>query len=87
MIALVLAAFLSQPPQLSGVVVDSTGAPLPGALITMGLYRLAGDATKLPMQMTVPLALNVLAMAVTMCCVSGAIALRKIRSADPAEIF
>ena len=29
----------------------------------------------------------VLALAIVMCCVSGAIALRKIRSADPAEIF
>jgi putative ABC transport system permease protein len=30
---------------------------------------------------------SVLLLAVVMCCASGAIALRKIRSADPAEIF
>ena len=60
---------------------------LPGLLITMGLYRLAGDATKLPLQMTMPLALSVAGLAIAMCCISGAIALRKIRSADPAEIF
>ncbi len=60
---------------------------VPGILISMALYRLAGDATKLPMQMTVALASYVLLLAVAMCCVSGAIALRKIRSADPAEIF
>jgi len=60
---------------------------IPGALITAALYRVAGDATNLPMQLSVPLALYVFALAVAMCCVSGAIALRRIRSADPAEIF
>ena len=34
-ITLLLAALLTQPPQLSGVVMDSTGAPLPGALVTI----------------------------------------------------
>ena len=60
---------------------------VPGIAITLALYRVAGDATKLPMQMTAPLAGSVLFLAIAMCCVSGAIALRKIRSADPAEIF
>ena len=60
---------------------------LPGLLISLGLYRLAGDATQLPMQMTLPLAGSVVLLAIIMCCVSGGIALRKIRSADPAEIF
>jgi ABC-type antimicrobial peptide transport system permease subunit len=39
------------------------------------------------LQLTAPTAGFVLALAVVMCCLSGAIALRKIRSADPAEIF
>jgi putative ABC transport system permease protein len=60
---------------------------LPGIAISATLYRIAADATKLPMQMTLPLAVFVVALAVAMCCVSGGIALRKIRSADPAEIF
>jgi putative ABC transport system permease protein len=60
---------------------------VPGIAITLALYRVAGDATKLPMQMTAPLAGSVLCLAIAMCCVSGGIALRKIRSADPAEIF
>jgi putative ABC transport system permease protein len=60
---------------------------VPGVLICLGLYRLAGDATRLPMEMTLPLAASVLALAVVMCGASGAVALRKIRSADPAEIF
>jgi putative ABC transport system permease protein len=60
---------------------------IPGLLISMGLYRVAGEATHLPLQMTTPLAVFVIVLAVVMCCVSGGIALRKIRSADPAEIF
>lgn len=59
----------------------------PGLLICLALYRVAGDATKLPMVMEAPTATFVLALSVVMCCASGAIALRKIRSADPAEIF
>jgi DevC protein len=60
---------------------------LPGLAICVYLYRVAGDATRLPMQLTAPTAGFVLALAIIMCCLSGAIALRKIRSADPAEIF
>lgn len=60
---------------------------IPGLVICLGLYRLTADATRLPMQMTAATAALVLALAAIMCCVSGAIALRKIRSADPAEIF
>ena len=60
---------------------------LPGIAISATLYRIAADATKLPMQMTLPLAVFVVGLAVAMCCLSGGIALRKIRSADPAEIF
>ena len=61
---------------------------VPGVLICILLYRVAGDATRLPLQMTAPGVLGVVARStVMMCCVSGAIALRKIRSADPAEIF
>jgi putative ABC transport system permease protein len=60
---------------------------VPGILISLALYRVAGDATKLPVAMTTSLALFVFLLAVAMCAVSGAIALRKIRSADPAEIF
>ena len=39
------------------------------------------------MVLTADTAAFVLLLTVTMCCLSGAIALRKVRSADPAEIF
>ncbi|MGH7789426.1 MAG: ABC transporter permease DevC [Candidatus Binatia bacterium] len=60
---------------------------LPGLLISRGLYALATEATRLPMYMTAPLAGAVLLLTVAMCGASGAIALSRIRSADPAEVF
>lgn len=60
---------------------------IPGLLISLGLYHLTESATLLPMRMGVNLALMVLALTVGMCGVSGAIALRKVRSADPADVF
>lgn len=60
---------------------------IPGFLIALWLYRMAEHATLLPMRMSLNLALSVLGLTVGMCCGSSAIALRKVRSADPAEVF
>lgn len=59
----------------------------PGVAIAMGLYRLAGKATALPMIMTLERAILVLVLTIVMCGISGAIATRKLHSADPADIF
>ncbi|MBL8151401.1 MAG: FtsX-like permease family protein [Blastocatellia bacterium] len=60
---------------------------LPGIGVSFFLFRLIEDATFLPMQITPYRAVLVLVLTVTMCFVSGAIAMRKLRKADPAEIF
>ena len=60
---------------------------VPGLAISLGLYKLAQNATLLPIVMTVHRAGLVLTLTVVMCTLSGAIALRKLRAADPAEIF
>jgi putative ABC transport system permease protein len=60
---------------------------LPGLLVANGLYNLARGATGLPMIMTAEKAINVLILTIIMCCVSGAIAIRKLQDADPADIF
>lgn len=60
---------------------------LPGFLISFGLYRVTADATGLLMQMTPPRVLNTLVATVIMCLISGAIAVRKVQSTDPAEVF
>lgn len=60
---------------------------IPGLLVSLFLYDTAGEATELPLEMNLEVAVMVLLLTVSMCAVSGVIALRKIRSADPAEIF
>ncbi len=60
---------------------------LPGLLLCMGLYQLAGDATSLPIVMTWSRGVAVLGLTVGMCCISGVMALRKVRAADPADVF
>jgi putative ABC transport system permease protein len=60
---------------------------LPGLGASLLLYRAAGEATHLPLEMKTGLALSVLGLTAAMCVTSCAVALRKLRTADPAEIF
>lgn len=60
---------------------------LPGAVVALWLYRITERATQLPLFMAWQTALAVLALTILMCSVAGTIALRKVRSADPAEMF
>lgn len=60
---------------------------LPGFVLCLGLYTLTRNATSLPMLMTMDRGILVLILAIVMCSLSGAIAVRKVQSADPADIF
>ncbi|ARV62046.1 ABC transporter [Nostocales cyanobacterium HT-58-2] len=60
---------------------------VPGFTITMFLYNQARAATLLPVFMGFGRAIMVLILTVLMCFISGTIAMRKLRSADPADIF
>jgi len=60
---------------------------LPGAAVTFGLYAVTAEATRLPVEMTAPRAVAVLLLTVAMCGGAGWMALRKVRAADPAEVF
>ncbi|MGB7892415.1 MAG: ABC transporter permease DevC, partial [Microcoleus sp.] len=60
---------------------------LPGFGVSLVLYNLGRSATSLPMYMTLAKAMTVFIMTVVMCSVSGAIAVRKLQAADPADIF
>lgn len=60
---------------------------IPGYLIAVGLYQLTYSATLLPLAMTLSRAVLVLILTIVMCSISGAIAIRKLQSADPADIF
>jgi putative ABC transport system permease protein len=72
---------------LSEAVILSICGFIPGTLISLRLYGLTEKSTHLPMHMTPLLAMFVLVLTFAMCCISGIIAVRKVQSADPAEIF
>jgi putative ABC transport system permease protein len=59
----------------------------PGALLARQLFQQASAATNLPLELTPALGANVLGLTLFMCIVSGMIAVRKLRSADPADVF
>jgi putative ABC transport system permease protein len=60
---------------------------IPGSAIATGLYALTRGATALPLFMTLERTITVLVLTIIMCMLSGMVAMRKLRSADPAEIF
>jgi putative ABC transport system permease protein len=60
---------------------------VPGLAISGLLYHLTRQATSLPIYLTVARALGILIATIFMCLISGAIATRKLQSADPADIF
>ncbi|AUB39168.1 ABC.CD.P, putative ABC transport system permease protein [Nostoc flagelliforme CCNUN1] len=60
---------------------------IPGFITSVLLYSFAAEATKLPIFMTLNNALIVLTSTVLMCIASGALAINKLRSADPGDIF
>ncbi|MBD1912716.1 MULTISPECIES: ABC transporter permease DevC [unclassified Leptolyngbya] len=60
---------------------------VPSLLLATGLYQVVYAATLLPIGMKADRAIAVLLLTVIMCVASGAVAMRKLRSADPADIF
>ena len=60
---------------------------IPGFAISTAVYALAAWGTNLPVIMTLGRAIVVLILTIAMCCVSGTLALRKLKAADPADIF
>jgi putative ABC transport system permease protein len=77
---------------LSGVVLQEAAwlaglGYLPGITVTAVLYGITAEATRLPLELTVARTLGVLALTVGMCGCAALVALRKVRAADPAEVF
>jgi putative ABC transport system permease protein len=60
---------------------------IPGFIVSLGVYHLASSATLLPIVMTTPRAIEVLILTIIMCIASGIVAMGKLRTADPADIF
>jgi putative ABC transport system permease protein len=60
---------------------------IPGFAVSLGLYGLIAQATLLPVNMSINRATLVLTLTLLMCVASGAITMRKLQAADPADIF
>ncbi len=60
---------------------------LPGAVVSALMYDAIGAATFLPLGMTMDRGIAVFIMIFTMCGVAGLLAMRKLRAANPADMF
>jgi putative ABC transport system permease protein len=60
---------------------------VPGAAISAGLYALTREAASLPMTLEFDRLASVFVLIAAMCFASGLLALRKLRSANPADVF
>ncbi|MDJ0733286.1 MAG: ABC transporter permease DevC [Nostocaceae cyanobacterium] len=60
---------------------------VPGIAFSLFLYQRAREATLLPVFMHLGRAVLMLILTILMCFISGAMAVRKLRYADPADIF
>ncbi len=59
----------------------------PGLGISVGLYHITKGATQLPIMMTVGRATGIFLLTLAMCTCSGALTVRRLKDADPADIF
>ncbi len=60
---------------------------IPGVIISLGLYDLAKNATKLPVLMSFDKLSLVLTAVIAMCLTSAFLSTNKLRLVDPADIF
>lgn len=60
---------------------------VPGIVISLGLYAYTAAETRIPITMTLGNLMLVIALTMGMCLLSGVIALKKVRQAEPAELF
>ena len=60
---------------------------LPGFLCSTALYGVLGNLTRLAVVMRPDVAIQVFVLTIVMCLLSGAITVRKLQSADPADVF
>ena len=68
------------------LILSALGFP-PGVFVSWIVYRIARAATLLPIGMRPTQVLAVYLMTAAMCAMAGALAMRKLRQADPADVF
>ncbi len=60
---------------------------IPGYFLSLGLYELAESVTYIAMPMPLSKVISVFTMVLVMCILSGCLAMRKMRQANPADMF
>ncbi|MEM9087527.1 MAG: FtsX-like permease family protein [Cyanobacteria bacterium P01_F01_bin.53] len=60
---------------------------IPGYFASYGVYQLLVVITRVPLVMKTTVAVQVFVLTLVMCMISGAIAMNKLRAADPADVF
>jgi putative ABC transport system permease protein len=60
---------------------------VPACLVSIALFRVVGQLALIPLQMTAELALVSLVLTLSMCLISAVLAVRRVITADPAEVF
>src|SRR5207237_1336513 len=72
---------------LQQAVILALAGYLPGLLVSLALYEFASAMAYIPIDMTARRAVLVFVLAVLMCALAGFLSLRKVRRADPADLF
>lgn len=72
---------------LGAALILAVGGFVPGLLLSMLLYDAVGAATLLPLRLSASMGGGVFMLILAMCVTAGLLALRKLRDADPAEMF
>src|SRR5262249_24410388 len=72
---------------LQQALVYALGGYVPALLISLALYELGRGQANLPIGMTWGRAAAVLGLSLAMCVLSGLLALKKVKAADPADLF
>ena len=60
---------------------------VPGSLLAIGFYQVMRAGTGIPIKPTLERGVFLLVLTILMCFLSGALATRKLRAADPADVF
>jgi putative ABC transport system permease protein len=60
---------------------------LPGYVLSIGLYRLAESAIFMPMPMPMIKVFSIFMYILLMCAIAGVLAIRKLKAANPADMF
>jgi putative ABC transport system permease protein len=72
---------------LEQAILSALAGWIPAVLLSIVIFRIVGEIALLPLHMTIGLALISLALTLAMCLISAVLAVRRVVTADPAEVF